>query len=140
MASLSLGLIPEGNAGTGVDDGGLLDDETIAVEAGDIAAGVGQRDLVDLIGVEPDLALTALEDVGRKALLEFERHYWDKARVVERTNGEMKLKENEKQRRHEMCSTVPIAKIHPKRRCAPTARQIDYISSQPTTALYPSSP
>ena len=48
-----------------MDDGGLLDDKTVAVEAGNVAAGVGQGDLVDFVGVEPDLALTALEDVGR---------------------------------------------------------------------------
>ena len=74
MPSLSLGLVAEGNAGTGVDHGGLLDDETILGKTGDVAAAVGQRDLVDLVGVEPDLALTALEDVGREALLELERH------------------------------------------------------------------
>lgn len=74
MPSLSLGLVAEGNAGTGVDHGGLLDDKTILGKTGDVAAAVGQRDLVDLVGVEPDLALTALEDIGREALLELERH------------------------------------------------------------------
>jgi len=74
MPSLSLGLIAEGDASAGVDDGGLLDDEAVLGQAGDVAAAVGQRDLVDLVGVEPDLALTAIEDVGRKALLELERH------------------------------------------------------------------
>ena len=78
MPSLSLGLVAEGNAGAGVDHGGLLDDETILGQTLDVAAAVGQRDLVDLVGVEPDLALTALEDVGREALLELERHllFW----------------------------------------------------------------
>lgn len=81
MPSLSLGLVAEGNAGTGVDHGGLLDDETILGKTGDVAAAVGQRDLVDLVGVEPDLALTALEDVGREALLELERHLlWQRMR------------------------------------------------------------
>ena len=74
MPSLSLGLVAEGNEGAGEDHGGLLDDETILGKTGDVAAAVGQRDLVDLVGVEPDLALTALEDVGREALLELERH------------------------------------------------------------------
>lgn len=74
MPSLSLGLVAEGNAGAGVDNGGLLDDETILGQTGDVAAAVGQRDLVDLVGVEPDLALTALENIGREALLELERH------------------------------------------------------------------
>jgi hypothetical protein len=74
MPSLSLGLVAEGNAGPGVDNGGLLDDKTILGQTGDVAAAVGQRDLVDLVGVEPDLALTALEHVGREALLELEGH------------------------------------------------------------------
>ena len=74
MPSLSLGLIAEGDASAGVDDGRLLDDETVLGQAGDVAAAVGQRDLVDLVGVEPDLALAALEDVGREALLKLERH------------------------------------------------------------------
>ena len=74
MPSLSLGLIAEGDASAGVDDGRLLDDETVLGQAGDVAAAVGQRDLVDLVGVEPDLALAALGDVGREALLELERH------------------------------------------------------------------
>lgn len=37
--------------------------------------GVGHRDLVDLIGVEPDLALAALEDAGGQALLQLQRHH-----------------------------------------------------------------
>lgn len=40
----------------------------------DVLAGVGQGDLVDLVGVEPDLALSALEHGGGKPLLELERH------------------------------------------------------------------
>ena len=82
MPSLSLGLVAEGNAGAGVDHGGLLDDETILGQTLDVAAAVGQRDLVDLVGVEPDLALTALEDIGREALLELERHllFWQRVR------------------------------------------------------------
>ena len=74
MPSLPLGLIAEGDASPGVDDGRLLDDQTVLGKAGDVAAAVGQRDLIDLVGVEPDLALAALEDVGREALLELERH------------------------------------------------------------------
>ena len=74
MPSLSLGLIAEGDASAGVDDGRLLDDQTVLGQFDDVAAAVGQRDLIDLVGVEPDLALAALEDVGREALLELERH------------------------------------------------------------------
>lgn len=74
VASLPLGLVSEGNTGARVHDGGLLDDEAIAAEAGDVAAGVSQRDLVDLVGVQPDFALAALENGRSKALLKFERH------------------------------------------------------------------
>ena len=35
---------------------------------------VGDRDLVGLVGVQPHLALAALEDRGGEALLELERH------------------------------------------------------------------
>jgi hypothetical protein len=37
---------------------------------------VGHRDLVDLIGVQPDLVLTALEHGGGEALLKAKRHHF----------------------------------------------------------------
>ena len=37
--------------------------------------GVRHGDLADFIGVEPDLALAALEHAGREALLQLERHH-----------------------------------------------------------------
>ena len=55
--------------GTGVHGDGLSDDEAIGDELADGLAGVGVGDLVDLIGVEPDLALAAAKDIGREALL-----------------------------------------------------------------------
>lgn len=48
---------------------GLADDEAICNELSDGLAGVGVGDLVDLIGIEPDLALSAADDGGRQALL-----------------------------------------------------------------------
>ena len=48
---------------------GLADDEAIADELADRLAGVGVGDLVDLVGVEPDLALTAVGYGGGQALL-----------------------------------------------------------------------
>lgn len=48
---------------------GLADDEAIADEFSDGLTGVGVGDLVNLVGVEPDLALTASDDGRRKALL-----------------------------------------------------------------------
>ena len=37
--------------------------------------GVRHGDLADLIGVEPDLALAALEDARGEALLQLQRHH-----------------------------------------------------------------
>lgn len=48
---------------------GLLDDEAIGDELADRLARVGVGDLADLVGVEPDLALTAAQDGRRQALL-----------------------------------------------------------------------
>ena len=51
---------------------GLADDEAIADEFADGLAGVCVGDLADLVGVEPDLALTASDDGRGKALLSSE--------------------------------------------------------------------
>lgn len=48
---------------------GLADDESITDELADGLARVGGRDLVDLAGVKPDLALTAADHGGGQALL-----------------------------------------------------------------------
>jgi hypothetical protein len=48
---------------------GLLDDEAIGDELADGGTAVGVGDLVDLVGVEPDLALAAACDGTRQALL-----------------------------------------------------------------------
>lgn len=48
----------------------FLDDQAIAIELEDIAPGVGQRDVVDFIRVEPNLALAALQDRCGKPLLQ----------------------------------------------------------------------
>mmetsp|Transcript_11016 Transcript_11016/g.26456 ORF Transcript_11016/g.26456 Transcript_11016/m.26456 type:complete len:129 (-) Transcript_11016:89-475(-) len=69
VASLSLGLVSQGNAGTGVHDSGLLDDETVALQTGDVATGVRQGNFVGLVGIQPDFALSALQDGCREALL-----------------------------------------------------------------------
>lgn len=47
----------------------LADDEAIADEFSDGLAGVGVGNLVNLVGVEPDLALTASDDGRSEALL-----------------------------------------------------------------------
>lgn len=48
---------------------GLADDETIADELADGLTGVGVRDLVHLVRVEPNLALAAAHHGGGQALL-----------------------------------------------------------------------
>ena len=65
----SAGEVQLSGTGTGVHGDGLSDDEAIGDQLADGLAGVGVGDLVDLVGVEPDLALTAAEDIGREALL-----------------------------------------------------------------------
>lgn len=57
--------------GTGarVHGDGLADDQAIADQLADSLAGVGVGDFAHLIGIEPDLALTAADHGRRKALL-----------------------------------------------------------------------
>jgi len=50
------------SAGSRVHGDGLLDDEAICDELSDGLAGVGVGDFAGLIGVEPDLALSAADD------------------------------------------------------------------------------
>lgn len=69
MAANAAGEVQLSGAGTRVHGDGLADDEAIGDELADGLAGVGVGDLVDLVGVEPDLALAAAEDIGREALL-----------------------------------------------------------------------
>lgn len=51
---------------------GLADDEAIADELTDGLAGVGVGNLVNLVGVEPDLVLAAADDRRGQALLSAE--------------------------------------------------------------------
>jgi hypothetical protein len=68
--SSSGGQLP--GAGTRVHGDGLADDEAILDELADGLAGVGVGDFADLVGVEPDLALSATDNGGREALLSAE--------------------------------------------------------------------
>lgn len=60
------------STGTRVHGDGLADDEAIGNELADGLAGVGVGDLVDFIGIQPDLALSASDNGRRKALLRAE--------------------------------------------------------------------
>lgn len=74
VATLALGLIAFPHSVPRVDDGGLLHDETIFLQPGDVATGVGQGNFIDFVWVQPDFALAALEDGSGEALLELKRH------------------------------------------------------------------
>lgn len=69
VATNSSGKVQLTRTGTRVHGDGLSDDEAIGDELANGLAGVGVGDLVDLVGIEPNLALTAAEDIGREALL-----------------------------------------------------------------------
>jgi hypothetical protein len=69
VTTLPAGQVELTGAGTGVHGDGLADDQAIADELADGLARVGVRDLVHLIGVEPNLALAAADHGGGEALL-----------------------------------------------------------------------
>lgn len=60
------------STGARVHGNRLLDDEAIADELADGLAGVGVGDFVDLVGVEPNLALSTADDGGGETLLSCE--------------------------------------------------------------------
>ena len=70
MTTLALRFISQGNTGTRVHNSGLLHDETISLEALNVATAIGQGNFVDFVGVQPNLALSALEDGSGEALLQ----------------------------------------------------------------------
>ena len=74
VATLALRLIAFPHSVSGVNDGGLLHNETILLQPGNVATGVGQRNFVYFVGVQPDFALAAFEDRSGEALLELKRH------------------------------------------------------------------
>ena len=55
------GLVVGSHAGPGVDSHGLLDHQTVLDQLPDVGPGVGVGDLVDLVGVQPDLTRDTLE-------------------------------------------------------------------------------
>ena len=93
MSTLALGFIAQLNTGTTVHDGGFFDNQTIAVQLGNVTARVGQGNFIHLIWIQPNLALSALEDVGRQALLESKRNWKEKI-----NKGEKKMRNDPKYR------------------------------------------
>jgi len=77
---------------------GLLDDEAILEELADGVAAVGIGELVRLVRVHPDLALTAPGDGRCEALLSREVHptesHWVSDTVRHRVNGAESVRES----------------------------------------------
>jgi len=74
MTTLALGLVSQGNTGTRMNDGGFLHDQTIAVQSGNVTTRIGQSNFVNLVGIQPNLALSAFQHRAGQALLQFQRN------------------------------------------------------------------
>ena len=65
VSSLALGFIAELNTSPTVHYGRLLHNKTIFVQLLDIAARVRQGNFINLVGIQPDFVLSALQNIGR---------------------------------------------------------------------------
>ena len=72
VSALTTGEVQLTGTGPRVHGDGLADDEAIADKLANGLTRVGVGNLGDLIGIEPDLALTASDDGRRQALLSAE--------------------------------------------------------------------
>ena len=71
---------------------GLADDKAIGNQFADGLARVGIGDFVDLVGIEPDLALATADDGGRQTLLSAKVDPTENDLLVDRSQrGEMIL-------------------------------------------------
>ena len=68
-----LGVLP--HPGPRVHSHWLLDHKTVLDELADVLPRVGVGNLVDLVGIEPDLVAAALHRRGGEPLLKFERRH-----------------------------------------------------------------
>ena len=75
VTSLSLGSKTSLDARARVNNDWFSDDKTVLVQLANVLTRVGHGDVIDLVWVKPDFALTALEHGGGEALLEFERDH-----------------------------------------------------------------
>jgi hypothetical protein len=64
-----------GEHGRASGSSGACEDKAILDELADVLPAVGHGDFIDLIGVQPHLALAALEHAGGQALLQLEGHH-----------------------------------------------------------------
>ena len=69
VSALSLCGVIFANTEARMHDGGLLDDEAIGEELANVLTRVGVADFGGLVGIEPDLTLAAVENLGGKLLL-----------------------------------------------------------------------
>jgi len=69
VSSLSLGLVSQADASTGVHNGGLLDNKTIPFQTRDVTARIGQGNFVGLVRIQPNFAPSTFQDGCRKAFL-----------------------------------------------------------------------
>ena len=67
--------VVETGPGAGVDLDGVLDDEPIFDQLAHILSGVRQRDLLNLVGVHPHSALSALKYVGCESFLKSQSNH-----------------------------------------------------------------
>jgi hypothetical protein len=70
MTTITLGSSTFEDTETRLRDLGLADNKTILYELTNVSTRVGVGDLIDLIGIEPNLSLTTLEDGGSETLLD----------------------------------------------------------------------
>ena len=72
VVATSLGVVTNMHTGAGVHQLVLAHNQTVLDELTDVLAGVSEGDLVNLAGVHPHSALSALEDGSSKSLLELQ--------------------------------------------------------------------
>jgi hypothetical protein len=54
--------------------GWFLDDESIPMQTSNISSGIGKRNFVNFIGIQPNFAFSAFQDGSGQALLKFKRN------------------------------------------------------------------
>jgi hypothetical protein len=60
--------------------GRFLNDKSIPMQTSNIPTRIGERNFINFIGIQPNLALTAFQNGSRKAFLKFQRNYSERER------------------------------------------------------------
>ena len=74
VSSLSLGFVSKRDTRTRMHYGWFLDDESIPMQTSNISSGIGKRNFVNFIGIQPNFAFSAFQDGSGQALLKFKRN------------------------------------------------------------------